>query len=470
MPVGEKIYADAVAAIRDYSMDKLISGGVLVGLSGGADSVMLLRFLVEYRKRTADFPIVALHLNHMIRGSDAEADEALARECAESAGVEFISVRKDIPKISAKLGIGLEEAARNERYCVFQEIIRGRNDISCVAVAHNSTDNLETVIFNMMRGAGVRGLSGISPVRENIVRPLIYSTAADIRSVLDSAKIKYAVDKTNFNTEYTRNYIRHEILPRLSGVSSNPEAAVIKSSRNLRDAAEFISAYAKEFISHRKSFSTHELSLLPRAAFAEIMKQIFSGHSERMLEATHIDAIYGQLSKDNFSVSLPGGLSFVAERGECRIARPSSAGEFYYPLAFGENDFPEHSAKIFVEFENGTKSYSNVYKFSIQVAFPFDIIKGELYIRNKRDGDTYRTGGMTKKVKRMLCDADVPSSKRGKIPLLCDESGILWIPGFKVRDYEKRSEGKRVVITLALTDTADGNRFFTAKREPGENV
>ena len=77
---------------------------------------------------------------------------------------------------------------------------------------------------------------------------------------------------------------------------------------------------------------------------------------------------------------------------------------------------------------------------------------------------------MTKKVKRMLCDADVPSSKRGKIPLLCDESGILWIPGFKVRDYEKRSEGKRVVITLALTDTADGNRFFTAKREPGENV
>ena len=469
--LGKRIYNLASEAISDFSMDTQLRGGVLVGFSGGADSLMLLNFLLEYRKNNFDFPILAVHVNHMIRGKDADADEQLSRKYAQALGVEFISLRRDVPSIAAEGGVGLEEAARNARYSCFLDIIQSRNDISCIATAHNSTDNLETVIFNMMRGAGVRGMCGIAPVRENIIRPLLYCTSFDIRAALDDADLRYAVDKTNFDTEYSRNYIRHEIIPKLTKISPDPEGAVRKSCSNIRSASDFIGSYAASFIGGRTNIPRSELASLERAPFAEVIRKMFSQSSDKMLELTHIDAIYSQLDKDNFSVSLPDELSFVAERGSCRITKPEENADFFYRLSIGENDIPEYGAKIFVDIGEREKTYSNVYNFSIQLAIPFDIIVGELYIRNKHDGDTCRMSGMTKKVKRMLCDADIPKSLRGRIPVFCDDSGILWIPGFKPRDFDKSNGGRTAYITLVLTDLKRERRFYIAdKRNFPENV
>ena len=459
---GKKIYKSAEKAISDFSMAEYLSRGVLVGLSGGADSVMLLYFLCEYRKNNFDFPIVALHLNHMIRGEDAYADEAYSQRLSAELGVEFISVYRDIPSIAADKKTGIEETARNERYLVFSEILRGRNDVGSVAVAHNATDNVETVMFNILRGSGLFGLSGISAVCENIIRPLIYCSSEDIRLALDAAGISYVTDKTNSDTNYTRNYIRHEILPKFKRIAPSPELAFTKLSSNVRAGCEYISSAAEEILLGRHVIPKNELFSVNKAVFAEIIRQMVKKHTDKMLESVHIDAIYSHVGEDNFSISLPGGVSFICERGFCTISENVSAEAFRFDIGLGENDFSDYSAKLFVDFENNKKTYSNVYNFSIQVSIPSDIIKGGLYIRSRNEGDTYRTSGMTKKVKRMFCDADIPKSLRNKIPILCDDEGILWIPGFRVRDYDKSMGGKMLYFTFVLTDLDRSDRFYFA--------
>ena len=151
---GKRVYSSFLNAISDFSMDEKIRGGVIVGFSGGADSVTLLSALVKYSRDNHLNPPVAVHVNHMIRGDEADRDQAFAEDFAKALGVEFLCFHRDIPSEAKALSKGLEEVARNARYSIFNDLIKGRNDISCIAVAHNATDNLETVIFNMMRGAG----------------------------------------------------------------------------------------------------------------------------------------------------------------------------------------------------------------------------------------------------------------------------------------------------------------------------
>ena len=365
----------------------------------------------------------------------------------------------------------LEEAARKERYAIFEDIICGRNGVSCVAVAHNSTDNLETVIFNTMRGTGLFGLSGIAPIRDNIIRPLLNVTSSDIRHALDMASVGYVLDSTNFDTDYTRNYIRHEILPKLAVISDNPEESIARTCHNVRDAREFISEYAKNILNGRKTVNKCELENLPKAPLVEIIKEMYRNYSDKMLEYVHLDAIFSSLSKDNFYISLPDGLSFICERGICKIGTVNNKFEFILPLSEGENDFPEYSAKIFVDTEKRTEIYSNVYKFSIQVSLPSDIIKGELFVRNRLDGDAYRTSGMTKKLKRMLCDKGVPKSIRSKIPIFCDSDGILWIPGLALRDSAVTQSEKKIYLTFVITDLESENRFYAADmRSYSQNI
>ena len=157
--IGRRIYDSAVLAIERYSMADAIRRGVLIGLSGGADSVMLLLVLLEYRRRGAYFPILAVHINHGIRGDEALRDEEFSKQLSKELGVEFLSVSLDVPKMAKVAGVGIEEAARNARYSEFEKIISGRNDVSTICVAHNATDNVETVLMNIFRGSA-KGFEG----------------------------------------------------------------------------------------------------------------------------------------------------------------------------------------------------------------------------------------------------------------------------------------------------------------------
>ena len=154
--LGKNIYNRVLDTVNSNNMSQYIDNGVVLGFSGGADSVFLLCFLIEYKRReNKDFPLLAVHVNHGIRGDEAKRDEEFSRSFAESVGVEFESYFVDVPKISSEIGAGLEETARNARYSIFNEIVCGRNNISAIAVAHNATDNSETVIMNKIGRAHV---------------------------------------------------------------------------------------------------------------------------------------------------------------------------------------------------------------------------------------------------------------------------------------------------------------------------
>ena len=444
-------------------MTDAIRSGVLVGLSGGKDSVMLLLFLLEYRKRNFDFPILAVHVNHMIRGEEAERDEEFSRRFAECLGVEFISVRVDVPRLAKERGVGLEEAARDARYQKFKDIISSRNDVSSIAVAHNSTDNLETVVFNMLRGSSSVGISGIPPVRERIIRPLIFSEKQDILTALEESGIPFVTDSTNFSSDYTRNYIRNEILPSFKKINEHPERSVERLTVSLRLDEDFLRNVALSALTDASDGSgllADKLRELHPAILSRALGYFAKEHGAK-LENIHYSKISELLCRGgSFAFDIPAGYTFASDGKICRIVTTQLFREehgekphFHIPLKMGENEIFDGRAAILLSFDKNEVFSSNVYKISIQQAIRFDIMNEQLYVRARADGDSFVAGGITRKLKKLFNDKKIPPHLRDKYPVISDSFGIIWVPGFSLADRARAKVGARCVyITYAERD------------------
>ncbi len=469
---GIAIYKSAERAIEDFHMVDAVRNGVLLGLSGGADSVMLLLFLLKYRNENFDFPILAVHVNHMIRGKEAGRDEEFSRELCERLGVEFISKKIDVPTLAKDTKKSVEEAARDARYSVFRDIICGRSEINTIAVAHNSDDNLETVIINMLRGAGSRGMSGIDPFRDGIIRPLIYVKKEDISSALISENIDFVTDSTNESDDYTRNYIRHNILPAFLSFLPSVHASAEKMCRNLREDDECLNLFARDFTDKYENgkIPSAELSKLPPSLLFRCLKIYFSDFCSCTLERVHIDAIRSCLEKGtDFSVNVPSAL-FISSGGLCGFFLNGTACDhniFLFKLSDGNNDIPEFSASVSV-FKDAPVDYSSkIYNISTQASLSSAIIKGDLFIRNKRDGDACFWGGMTHKLKKLFNDRKIPVPMRSKIPILCDEAGIVWLPGFGVRDDGGKSD---LSARISVNSNAENSFYLPIGYKKNSNM
>ena len=458
--LGKSVFERARSTVERLGMRDMLKSGVLLGLSGGADSVLLLLFLLEYRRIVGDFKILAVHINHGIRGNEALRDERFSEALCHRLGVEFVAERIDVPTLAHAEGKGLEEVAREVRYSKFAEIIEGRNDISAIAVAHNATDNLETVIFNMLRGTGTRGLCGIPPIRDNIFRPLLEIPKAEICALLDECGVEYMIDSTNAQQDYSRNYIRNTVLPAIRGLCEDAEASVTRSSDNLRSDDDYISGVAEELLSTRESISADELSTLHSAVFFRVVS-LMAARLHSSVEKKHLTAIRALLCKDNFSYDLPGGVSFVCERGVCSVRRRDESFEFDYPVSEGVNLFSDFDAELVVSTRQNPEISSNVYKISIQAKLSSVIIDGEMRLRSRRDGDTVFYGGHHHKLKKIMCDKKVPRSVRELIPVLCDDRGVVWVPGLPPRDDGVRDGEAVVRLGIGLSGEFSDHRFYS---------
>ena len=467
---GARAYRTVLDTIRDNGMDRLIKDGVLLALSGGADSVFLSCFLYEYRKRTGlDFSVQAVHVNHGIRAGEADRDEEFSRTLSCALGFDFEAVHCDVPSLAAERGNGVEETAREVRYSAFADIICGRNDLFCIATAHNATDNAETVIFNIARGSGAKGGAGIAPVRGNIVRPIIALTKAEIVDLLNSFDIGYVTDSTNFSTDYTRNYIRHEILPRLEKINPRYEEAFYGFSRALRDDSDYIDTVLEDELNSADcaTLSRDYLLSLDRAVFVRVITRFVLRNGAASLERRHIYDLYELIQRDNFRYSLPGGVEFVCERGACSVIGRDNVietSEIVYPLRMGDNVIPGFSGIVSIT-EQRKKTSPNVYKIFIQAELPSAIIDSGLYVRFKRDGDAYRYGGMTHKLKKVFNDRGIPPSHRELIPIVCDGKGILWVPGLGVREDAVTKSEKKAYISFLVPYNGDNRELYAAFTE-----
>lgn len=433
-----------------YSRAKKIA----VGFSGGADSSLLLVYFLKMRELYPVFPQVeAVHVNHMLRGDEADRDEEFCRRRCEELGVPLTVRRIDVPSLMRESGLGAEECARNARYGVFEELSADTAGAVLTATAHNADDNLETVLFNLTRGSGAAGVSGIPPVRGGrIIRPLLGLGSGEIREICEADGIPYVTDSTNTDEGYTRNYIRRSVVPMLKSVNPSAAEAVLRCGIALReDELYFRSAAEAAVGEYLPGLDGADFAELPRAILSALAPPVLSRAIAMLVGAVTPVAMSAEqirlcrrliTEEGTGSVSLPDSVTLEVSKNVVSASRiGGEVREFNFEMRLPEADeclkytCAEAGFDLFLSRRRELlpSNEENIYKLSIHTDVRFDTIYGKTYARSRVSGDTLFLGGNTRRLKKMLCDRGVPRSLRDRLPVICDGEGVLAVPGLPVR-------------------------------------
>lgn len=421
---------------------------VLVALSGGADSMALLNVLYEL-KNEYSLTLKAAHFNHGIRGDEAMRDENFCVEVCREMGVELFVGRADIPALAQQSGIGLEECGRRERYAFFAEVAPGAK----VATAHTLSDCEETFLFNLARGSSLKGLTSIPPVRDNIIRPLIDCSRDEIEAYCAQKGIRYVTDSSNLSDEYTRNRIRHKIVPELKTLNPAFDSAVSRCLDALREDEELLDMLCSAAL-ERASVSGGYLvgSLdelhpsLKRRAAARI---IFDLSGERA-QAHHIEAVCELLSGGGDTQVCRGVSLRVSDGILHKVA--TDCGEWSVDAEEGINKLPAGNVKITVHSEKNTLFAKKNNKHLLDNAINYDKINGKLLFSSIRQGDKIRLRGrgVTKPLRRIFNEMHVQPELRHSVPVLRDDEGLLWVYGVGVAERAAVDETADNVLVLSF--------------------
>lgn len=455
--------------ITDCGMDKAMqrAGVVVAGFSGGWDSSCLLRLLNDWC-RNHGVMLAAAHVNHKIRNPGADCDEAFCRRICLDLSVPLYVGTFDVPALSKEWHTGLEETARRIRYEYFDQvskILTGSPSKAVIATAHNATDNTETVLFHLLRGTGTHGLCGIDPIRDGrFIRPLIRITGTDIRRWCSDNDITAVTDETNTDTAYTRNRIRHEILPGLRQIALCPEDSITRMTSLLSQDDDYLEHTALNLSGSGTSLPRSTLTEQHPAILSRILRILYSRVSaDASAGEVHIRSCMELLLSERTDafLDLPGSIRFRMDRNTAGFVRsdeillapddfelPFDGSDYENPLyriTFRE-DISQENQQNFTSLLNKEE---NIYKLSIHKTLDFDKIVGALKIRNRRAGDTFVYGGMTRRVKKLLTDQKLTAEEKACLPILCDDKGIVWIPGFPLRDGMEYT-GSGTPLTVAV--------------------
>lgn len=437
---------------------------VLLGFSGGADSRFLLHVMAQYAKRDG-FSLTLAHVNHGIRGADAQKDCDFCCAIAKDYGLEICVLNADVPRLAKEKGTGLEEEARAVRYEYFASIMRERK-IPILLTAHNADDNAETVLFHMARGSGLGGLCGIAPVRSfangSLVRPMLGITKREILAYCEENGLEYVTDVTNFDASYARNKIRAEVLPVLESLFSGATERISEMTACLREDELFFSACADRFLAQFCADGKCPIGSLleqPTAMQARILAAWYEKQCNISLERVHLDALLGlcRAAVPHSALSLPGNLKASVENGSLCLQKDTKLPfeDFHIPFCMGKTKFPSGNMTVSVE-----KNQKNLKIHNLSTA-PYIILKTvsaimekELYWRPRKEGDRILMGGIHRSVRKLYREAGFSLALRASLPILCDAEGIVWIPFIGVRDGVERATAPTdgVCITLSLSE------------------
>ena len=431
---------------------------LIVGFSGGADSATLLHLAYTYRE-TFGYNLYAIHINHLIRAKEADRDEDFCMRVCDIRGIPFKSKRIDVPTLSKERKTGLEETARNVRYAEFEkyaEKISENGFPSYIATAHNADDNVETIIFNIARGTSLNGLCGIKPQRDIIIRPLLLCGKDDILGYCDENCIEYITDSTNIDKAYTRNRIRHDLIPSLKGINPSLLATISRMTENTTQDEKFIKLCAEDFLlknSDNRGIKLSELNKVHNSLKKHTIVQYIKNMLGVSLEDKHISGIIElcDAGVKHSEFHFTGNYCACIEDGYLTLKSKESGDEisFNVPVNFGITKIPGGVIGRF--YSADTKSISefeNVYKISTQTPICSDKIKGVLLATSRNPGDTYNINGINRKVKKLLNEIETNLSARSVLPVFRDDNGILWIPGARSRtgSFPKDSDNSEILI------------------------
>lgn len=435
--------------IREYNMIE-DNDTVLVGLSGGADSVCLFTVLLNLSKRIG-FKLCCVHLNHMIRGDEAERDAQYCEYICKKHDIPFAMVKEDVPKLAKSWHMSEEEAGRKARYDTFYRMAK-EYGATKIAVAHHMNDRAETVLYNLFRGSGVRGLSGIKPVNGMIIRPLLCVNRQEIEHYLKDNKILYMTDSTNETEDYMRNRIRNRVLPyAVMNINENSIENINQAARLCNAAEIYISKEAEK--SFEKCVNVNEKTYeIDIEAFSQldyiiktyivrnVLERIYT--SLKDISMNHIDSVVSladmQVSK---KISLPKGI--IARRDYDKLVL---CGQDEKPS--GEIKKPPQYQIEKILWESGREIPKNDYtKY-----FDYDKIKSNLVQRYRQPGDylVVDAKGSKKKLKDYFIDEKIPSMLRDSIPVFADGNHILWVVGYRISEEYKVSDTTKNVLKITV--------------------
>ena len=419
---------------------------VLVGLSGGADSVALLSVLVRL-----GYACVALHCDFHLRGEESERDAAFARTFAESLGVPFYQTDFDTVAYAREHHLSIEMAARALRYAWFEEM-RERLGAQAIAVAHHRDDSVETVVMNLIRGTGIRGLTGIRPRNGFVVRPLLCVSRADIVAWLENQGIRYVTDSTNLSDAYTRNFIRLNVLPLLERINPSVREAIARSAEHLSAVA---SVYAYEIARAREEVIVSEgcLSIealcrfpAPEAILYELLKEY--GFS-RWVSAEVFDA----LRKESGKVFYSKTHRLLKDRAYLWIVPlEREAEKTSFLLDPSREIYREPVGLAFRELLI-TPDFQ-IEKNRRVAYFDADKLRFPLTLRKWREGDWFVPFGMKgrQKLSDYFSDHKFSRIEKEKAWLLCSGDAIIWLIGERADNRFRIDSGTKRVLAVNFLD------------------
>ena len=458
-------------SVYKYCMDKgLLHDGIklIAGISGGADSVCMLRILEEI-KEIINLDIIAVHMEHGIRGAESLRDMEFVRSLCDELDIPLRIYKKDVPAMARQLSMTVEEAGRYLRYEAFDKELR-ENGADAIAVAHHLNDRAETVLFNMARGSGLKGMSGIAPLRDNVIRPLLNTSRAQIETYLKETGQAYCTDSTNSDTEYSRNGIRAIVLPELERIVTGASEHISRAADELREADEYISSMAaavyERAVSDKSLFIDvlmEEPPVIRRYVVRLLLGRMYSTHKD--LEAVHVDDVLGLCGKQSGrSVSLPKGVTARREGNRILfIGVPASGtGMCVSGESCDKEDIciqldPDGITSVpgYGEFSAGMEKYdktAEIPKEPYTKWFDYDKIVSGVFIRNRQSGDylTIDPGEKKKMLKKYLIDEKIPLSERNSLIILADGSHIIWIPGYRISSHYKVGDDTTRILKVTF--------------------
>ena len=425
------------------------SESILAAFSGGSDSSAMLDMLAKYCAQTGT-ALYAAHVNHCIRGAEADKDEEFCRETAKRLGVKIFVLKVDVPAYAQEHKLSVETAARELRYEFFDRIMR-ENNIHILATAHNANDNLETILFNLSRGCGLSGICGIPPVRKceggYVVRPILEMSKTQILEYCRDNGIEFVTDSTNTDTDYTRNMIRAQIIPALMAINSGAVENAARLSATLRDDAaclESMTDWFLESIEDDMSVDTEKLVGSPAAISSRVIIALYREVSDgKSLEQVHVNDIIRLCERcvPHSKIQLPSGIDAKIENKrlyfEKRCELPSAPEDFCVTLTDGKNSIPQINAEIITK---GSQD-ENISENSISLYFNSAKICGSLVARNRQSSDKIKVNGVNKSIKKLLCDKKIPLEIRYRLPVICDDEGVIAVPFLAVADRARTKNG-----------------------------
>ena len=432
---------------------------IVVGVSGGADSMCLLHILKclqdEYKLQ-----LTVAHINHGMR-IEAKEDAEFVNQICKNWDIPYKEHQCNIVQIAKDKKCSEEEAGRNERYWFFEEI-RKTSGADKIAVAHTMNDQAETLLMRLIRGSGMTGLGAIMAKRDFIVRPLLTVSREEVEAYCHQHDIGFKEDQTNKTDVYTRNRLRRHVLPMLKK-DFNPKVveAVAQAAFQLQEAEQYLAlqtqtAYQSVVMGDKKGY---RIQIEPFLTYhpviqGRILRMVIDHHmgSLKDINYTNINDILGLFYKQSGKMIHIGKKTVaIREHGYVRIIKEENKSSFSFNLEIGTNEIVQCNKKVEVRVYDDSKSkqrHENAYTKNID----YDKMSGNLQIRNRQAGDRILLKGGSKKLKDFFIDEKIPRSCRDDVLLIADHKNIIWVVGYRLSEAYYITDKTKRILQIQIVD------------------